>query len=39
VDNERVWIDGKRFILDLAELRRKATRKVRRLAGREKAAA
>jgi hypothetical protein len=39
VDNERVWVDGKRFVFDLAELRRKATRKVRRLAGREKAAA
>ena len=38
VDNERVWLDGKRYVFDLAELRRKAARKIGRLAGREKAA-
>jgi hypothetical protein len=37
VDNERVWLDGKRLVLDLAQLPRKAMRKIGRLAGRERA--
>jgi hypothetical protein len=38
VDSERVWLDGKRFVFDVAQLPRKAFRKIGRLAGLERPA-